>query len=340
MAYKKLFNVLSGHCESSPPIWFMRQAGRYLPEYQKLRQQKENFIEFCHDSHLTVEATLQPLKRFDLDAAIIFSDILLIPRALGSEVSFTEKQGPSLSPYQRCDFHEDSFSHQLEVVYESLERVKSQLPPHQALLGFIGAPWTLAAYMIEGHTSRDFLNARLWSLTHPNDFSHLMNVLIEACSCHAIGQLKAGSDAIQIFDSWAGCLPESLFHDYCLTPMKEIIRRIKKSVPNAKVIVFAKGCGVSHQSLAMHSGADGVSCDSTMPPSWLADHVQPYAAVQGTLDPADLVIGGKRMMAQTQKMLDTLGNGCYIFNCGHGILPVTPPDHIEQLIGFIRSYDL
>lgn len=338
---KTLMEVLSKRKSIRLPIWFMRQAGRYLPEYHKIRQKHKSFIDFCLHKDSVIEVTLQPLKRFDIDAAIIFSDILLIPHALGCKVKFIENKGPVLSSLDDKkvlpSLNEDILNEKLSVVYRSLTQVRASLAKHHSLIGFVGAPWTLSAYMIEGQGSRDFQKARLWSLQNKERFKRLISLLSDACALHLINQLKAGADCVQIFESWAGCLPRSLLYDYSLAPIKNIIAQCRRAYPSAKIILFAKGCADFYEDYARHSGADAIGCDSSISTQFLSSKVQPHCVVQGTLDPLFLVKGGTHMKMEAENIVANLKKGGHIFNCGHGVLPMTPPSHLEELIDFLRS---
>ena len=290
---------------------------------------------------MAAEATLQPLQRFDLDAAIIFSDILVIPQALGQRVSFEEGKGPLLEPITEGDdlsgLTVDGLERSLGPVYEALARVREALSERVALIGFAGAPWTLATYMIEGGTSRDFAKVKAFAYRDPETFGRLIDMLSDAVTRHLIKQVEAGAEAVQIFDSWAGVLPIAEFHAWCLTPTAEILSLFKQSCPEVPMIAFPRGAGLHYADFARLGGLDGVSIDTTVPPAWAAESLQPRIAVQGNLDPVRLMVGGTGMTAAVEQIVGALSAGRFIFNLGHGVLPGTPPAHVEALIATVRA---
>ena len=319
----------------------MRQAGRYLPEYRELRSQAGTFLDFCYTPELAVEATLQPIRRFSLDGAIVFSDILVVPDALGQDVTFTEGKGPRLDLLRTSEdlkrLKQDDMEAKLQPVYETIARLRRALAPEIALIGFAGAPWTLAAYMIEGETSRDFSRVMRWAETKPRSFAKLLDLLIDAISKHLIRQIKAGADAVQIFDSWAGVLSPEAFEVYGLRPTQAIVRNLRAAVPQALVIGFPRGIDALYKDYAERSGVDGVSIDTATSPQWAAVELQTKVCIQGNLDPGALVEGKKRMHEETMRILKALGSGPFIFNLGHGVVPETPPEHVSELLGIVRS---
>jgi uroporphyrinogen decarboxylase len=324
------------------PVWLMRQAGRYLPEYRALRAQAPSFLEFCYTPELAVEATLQPVRRFGLDAAILFSDILVIPDAMGQAVEFREGEGPRLAPLRSADdmARLDMWNtrKRLHPVYDAIERVKKALPDGVALIGFAGAPWTLAAYMIEGGASRDFRHAKGWALRAPDEFDRLLAMLESAVTQHLLTQIEAGAEAVQIFDSWAGVVPDGLFDRLCAAPLNRIAARLKAERPEVPIIAFPRGAGLNYRRIAGLGAVDAVSIDYAVPCDWARDTLQPLVTVQGNLDPIALVEGGAALEREASRILDLLGNGSFVFNLGHGVILETPPDHVAALVALVRGW--
>jgi len=341
-ADKPLIRALRGESDMPPPLWLMRQAGRYLPEYRELRQQAGSFLELCYNPVLAAEVTLQPITRFAMDAAILFSDILVIPDALGAEVRFVEGEGPRLKPLRNSDDIEalrlDRIADHLAPVYETVERVAAGLPKTAALIGFAGAPWTVATYMIEGGSSRDFAATRGWAMDDPESFQRLIEILVAATVDYLVGQLRHGAEVLQVFDSWAGVLSESEFRRWSLGPMKAIVDGVRAVFPDAPIIGFPRGAGVMMRDYAVETGIDGISIDSATPVTWAAKALQPDCTVQGNLDPLCLLAGGARMTDEITAILEALAGGPLIFNLGHGILPATPPEHVAELVGAVRGW--
>ncbi|MFT5539449.1 MAG: uroporphyrinogen decarboxylase [Alphaproteobacteria bacterium] len=341
MTIKPLIKALQGKRLDVPPVWLMRQAGRYLPEYRKIRSGAKNFLDFCYTPELAVEATLQPIRRFAMDGAIIFSDILVIPDALGQEVSFVEGKGPVLVPLENSEsvskLSLEPVSQRLQPVYEALSVVKGELPPETALIGFAGAPWTIATYMIEGGSSKNFARAKSWIYSDPNGFSRLIDLLVNAIANHLIAQVSAGAEALQIFDSWAGVLPERAFRQWTIEPIKKIITRVKAIHPDVPIIGFPNRAGVMYAAFAAETGVDAVSIDSSVPLGWAAAELQSQVTVQGNLDPIALLSGGAALKDAVRTILDGMKNGAHVFNLGHGVLPPTPPDHVAQLVDYVRG---
>lgn len=325
-----------------PPLWLMRQAGRYLPEYRELRRRAGSFLELCYNPALAAEVTLQPITRFGMDAAILFSDILVIPDALGAEVSFVEGEGPRITPLRNTAdidaLRLDRIEDHLAPVYETVERVAGELPEAAALIGFAGAPWTVATYMIEGGSSRDFAAARGWAIRDPASFQRLIDILVAATVEYLVAQLRHGAEALQVFDSWAGILPESEFRRWSITPMKSIVEGVRAAYPDAPIIGFPRGAGVMMRDYVTETGVDGVSIDSAMPAKWAALTLQPLCAVQGNFDPFCLLAGGERMIEETIAILEALAGGPFIFNLGHGVVPATPPEHVARLVETVRGW--
>ena len=287
---KPLLAALRGEVRHPPPLWLMRQAGRYLPEYRALRARAGSFLDLCYDPPLAAEASLQPLKRFDLDGVILFSDILVVAEALGVKLWFQEGEGPCLEPIREGDslpvFDEGRQRQHLAPVYEAMERVVAAAPAGATVLGFAGAPWTLATYMVGGGKSRDFMVVKGWAYRDPESFARLIETVQEAVAAHLIAQLDAGAEAVQIFDSWAGALPEGEFQRWCIEPVTKIVAAVKAVHPAAPVIGYPRGAGVAYERFAAETGVDAVSIDSTVAPAWAAAKLQQRCTVQGNLDPA------------------------------------------------------
>lgn len=338
---KPLLKVLQGNVIKAPPCWLMRQAGRHLKEYRVLRSQKSSFLDFCLSPKLAAKATLQPVGRYDIAAAIIFSDILIIPHALGQAVEFIENKGPVLDPLLSLDRTDRLNWGGTEAVIgrvcEALELVKPQLSPSVALIGFAGAPWTLACYMIEGGASRDFNKVKLFALRWPDAFQDLLDRLALVTAEYLIAQVKAGADALQLFDSWAGAVPASHFHDWVIGPTKRIVKKLKESCPGVPLIGFPRRCGASYRDYYEQTGVDALSLDETINLTFVRRELGSKAILQGALDPALLVVGGAPLKREVERQLKILNTGPYIFNLGHGVLPETPPGHVEDLIRFIQG---
>ncbi|HEX9809064.1 MAG TPA: uroporphyrinogen decarboxylase [Alphaproteobacteria bacterium] len=339
---KPLIEALRGERGAPPPVWLMRQAGRYLPEYRELRAKAGGFLRFCYTPELAVEATLQPIRRFAMDGAILFSDILVVADALGRKVGFVEGRGPVLEPLSGDDEIRElslgRLDERLAPVWQAASETRARLPAHVALIGFVGAPWTLACYVIEGAASRDFARARAFAHGNPEAFGRLLGILGEAAARHAIAQIEAGADAIQIFDSWAGCLPEDGLRRWSLAPIAEIARRIKAAHPEVPVIAFPRGAGAMYEAYAAEAGLDALSIDTAVPLAWAADRLQARAVLQGNLDPALVTVGGEPMTRAARRILEVLGHGPLVFNLGHGVLPETPPGHVAALVETVRRW--
>ena len=338
---KKILKALQGHQLETPPIWLMRQAGRHLPEYRKLRKKTETFLEFCYSPELAIEATLQPVKRYDIDAAILFSDILVIPDALGQKVDFVKGKGPKLTPIRRIsDVNElsvEAIEDNLKSVFETIAGVKEQLHSNKTLIGFSGAPWTLACYMVEGGGSKDFEKTRLWAKTDPEDFKVLINLLIVGISRYLVQQIRYGCDVIQIFDSWASVLDSEGFDKWVIKPTSKIIENVREIYPEFPIIGFPKGAGVNYLKYQSETRASGVSFDSSVPLNWIRDNIQTKTTVQGNLDNMLLLSGGHQLDEQVNKIVEVLGDGPFIFNLGHGVLPNTSIDNVERVIKILRK---
>ena len=340
-ARKSLLAALQGEVLNPPPIWLMRQAGRYLPEYRKTRAKAKNFLDFCFRPDLAVEATLQPIRRYGFDAAILFSDIMVVPHALGQKVWFEEGRGPRLEPVsdlaglERLSFA--GFDEALSPCYETLRRLSRELPKPTALIGFAGAPWTVASYMVEGGGSRDYVAAKGWAYGDPAGFQRLIDLLVEATVRYFEAQIAAGAEALQLFDSWAGALPEAELRRWCLAPAREIVARIKAKHPTVPIILFPRGAGLLYRDYARQSGADALAIDTTVPLAWARDELQPHMTLQGNLDPIHLVSGGPGLQAAVEAILRELGQGPLIFNLGSGIIPQAQPELVAQLVAQVRG---
>ena len=341
LTMKPLLRVLEGIREPVPPIWLMRQAGRYLPEYRALREKAGSFLELCFDPKCAAEITVQPIRRFGFDAAILFSDILVVPHALGQRVTFTEGEGPQLDAIEdvtslRRLRHEINHE-QLEPVYEAIGRVKENLPTAVALLGFCGAPWTLATYMIAGRGTIDQRPARLFAYRFPQAFAQLIDLLVEASASYLTRQFVAGVDAVQIFDTWAGILPAGEFHSWCVEPCARIVAAVRNKIPKAKIIGFPRGAGTGLTSYVQAVPVDAIGLDWTLDLAFARDHIQRKRPVQGNLDPLALLAGGGALDRATDAILEAFADGPFVFNLGHGVLPDTPIAHVERLVSRVRG---
>jgi len=338
---KLILDVLNGGSRKPPPIWLMRQAGRYLPEYRALREKAGGFLDLVFNPELAAEVTLQPIRRFGFDAAILFSDILVVPHALGQTVTFAVGEGPLLDPIKdRTDFERltSAVDHQvLAPVYETIRRVKADLPLAVTLLGFCGAPWTVATYMIAGRGTPDQAPARLFAYRDAAAFDVLMDVLIEASASYLVRQLQAGADAVQIFDTWAGVLSPEQFDRWCIAPTKRIVTMVRLQVPTAKIIGFPRGAGSQLPRYVAETGVDAAGLDWMIDRSFAREHVQGSVPVQGNLDPLVLLAGGIALDRAVDAVLDAFASGPFIFNLGHGILPETPIAHVEQMLKRVRG---
>jgi len=339
---KPLLRTLAGERCAIPPIWLMRQAGRYLPEYRAIREKTNSFLDLCFNPKLAAEVTLQPIRRFGFDAAILFSDILVVPHALGQHVTFEAGEGPQLDalkdPEALNRLRIEIDHSKLAPVYETIERVKPELPASVALLGFCGAPWTVATYMIAGRGTADQLPARLFAYRHPEAFSKLIDLLIEASASYLVRQFAAGVDAVQIFDTWAGVLPADEFRKWCIEPTARIVASVREQFPRARIIGFPRGAGTELQRYLDAVPVDAVGLDWMMELSFARDYIQPSRTIQGNLDPLALLAGGAALDHATDAILETFGRHPFIFNLGHGILPDTPISHVERLIARVRNH--
>jgi len=338
-------DVLDGGRRRTPPIWLMRQAGRYLPEYRALRQQAGSFLDLCFNPELASEVTLQPIRRFGFDAAILFSDILVIPKALGRDVRFVEGEGPRLDPIDEAGVVEVAARSResghvvggLQAVIETVGRVRGSLGPETALIGFCGAPWTVATYMIAGRGTSDQAPARLFSLRSEAAFAALIDALTQASTDYLVAQLQAGADAVQLFDSWAGVLGPQAFRRWSLEPATRIVAGVRAKVPNARFIGFPKGADRALATYGRETGVNAVGADWTIRLADLRAETADAIALQGNLDPMALVAGGAALDAGIDRILGDMAGGRLIFNLGHGIVPETPIAHVERLVARVRS---
>jgi len=339
---KPLLDVLHHQRRSPPPIWLMRQAGRYLPEYRAVREKVDDFLKLCFTPELAAEVTLQPLRRFGFDAAILFSDILVVPYALGQPVRFSAGEGPQLDPIvDRGDLGrlKAEIDHGvLAPVHETIREVKGRIGPNVALLGFCGAPWTVASYMVAGRGTPDQEPARLFAYTDAKAFGGLIDKLIDASADYLVRQLQAGVDAVQIFDTWAGVLPAEEFVCWCVEPTQRILAKVRREVPGAKVIGFPRGIGTGFLRYIEDVPVDAVGLDWSVDLAFARDQIQCRVPVQGNLDPLVLVAGGAALDQAVDRILEAFSERPFIFNLGHGILPHTPIAHVEQMLARVRGF--
>lgn len=339
MAAGKFLEALKGNTIFPPPVWMMRQAGRYLPEYRETRKRAGGFLDLCYDPDLAVEVTLQPIRRFGFDAAILFSDILVVPHALGRDLRFEEGTGPLMTPILEKDIDGldgSSFHERLAAVYETVRRLRRELPEETALIGFCGAPWTIATYMVAGRGTLDQAPARLFGYKSPEAFARLLDVIAAWSAEYLIRQIEAGADAVQIFDSWAGILDEASFERWCVRPVAEIVRRVREKHPHVPIIGFPKGAGALLSGYRAATGVTALGLDWTVPLEQ-ARQLQKEGAVQGNLDPLRLVAGGRALSEGVEAILTALGSGPLVFNLGHGVTPNTPLEHVEAMVRQVRG---
>ncbi len=339
---KRLLKVLKGEAVDRPPVWFMRQAGRYLPEYRETRAKAGSFLNLCYDPELATEVTHQPLRRYDFDAAILFADILLVPHALGQHLEFVEGEGPKLDAIETTEqlaaLKPERIHENLAPVYETVRRLAETLPPHVTLIGFAGAPWTVASYMVGGKGSAGLDGVRRWIYGHTDLFDALMDMLVDVTAAYLSAQVKAGAQVLQVFDSWAGGLPPEGFDAWCVEPMKKLVARLKETHPDVPIIGFPRASGALYERFVKAVPVDGVSLDTGIPLDYARTVLQPHTVVQGNLDPMVLVAGGSALDTHVRTRLDALGPDRYIFNLGHGIVPQTPPEHVAQVIAGLQSW--
>jgi uroporphyrinogen decarboxylase len=338
---KPLLEVLDGRRQAKPPLWLMRQAGRYLPEYRAVRQGIPSFLDLCFTPSLAAEVTMQPIRRFGFDAAILFSDILVVPHALGQKVTFDAGEGPRLDPIADAatigNLRLDRGVDRLAPVYETVRLVKAMLPPAVALLGFCGAPWTVATYMVAGRGTDDQGPARRFIYRDPEGFSRLINILVGTSVEYLVGQLKAGVDAVQIFDSWAGVLPPDEFRRWCIEPVQRLVSGVRAQVPHARIIGFPRGAGVLLAGYAEQVPVNAIGLDWTVDRSFVQAHVPAGIAVQGNLDPLALLVGGAALDRSVDQVLESFYDRPVVVNLGQGIQPQKTVDHVAPRVGRVRG---
>lgn len=335
-----LLKVLKGEVLAKPPVWLMRQAGRYLPEYRALRAKAKGFLDLCYRPDWAAEITLQPIKRFDFDAAILFADILVVPDALGQNVTFEEGAGPQLDAMEPKALLEhlkpDGVHDKFSLIFQTVEEVRSGLSADKTLIGFCGAPWTVATYMIAGRGTPDQAPARLAAYRDPENFALLLELLVEISVTYLSGQIAAGAQAVQIFDSWAGVLPDDEFQRWVIAPTAKMVGKLKKMHPDVPIIGFPRGSGGLSEQFLLDTRVDAIGCDTSMPVAQMRK-LGAKAAVQGNLDPLLLVAGGALLESRIQDIIGALSGVPHIFNLGHGILQTTPIEHVERLIAAVRQ---
>ena len=336
---KLILRALAGETLPTPPIWMMRQAGRYLPEYRATRAEAGDFLSLCYNSDLAAEVTLQPIRRYGFDAAILFADILLLPQALGADLWFETGEGPRLAP-RLAESRLEEFvpaPERLNPVIDTVRKVSAALPAETTFLGFAGSPWTVATYMVHGQGSKDQTEARRMAHAEPERFGALIEAIISATVDYLGNQIDAGVDAVQLFDSWAGSISPAQFEKWVIAPNAEIVRRLKARNPNAVIIGFPKGAGGKLAAYAEGTGVDALGLDETVDPHWANRELPKGLPVQGNLDPLALIAGGDVLKDAVQNILSVFENRPHIFNLGHGILPDTPIENVELLLNLVRK---
>lgn len=332
---------LSGEVMATPPIWLMRQAGRYLPEYREVRAKAGGFLELCYNPAFATEVTLQPIRRFGFDAAILFCDILVVPHALGQKLWFVQGEGPRLEPVADAkrlgEIHEEIDEDVLAPVYETVGKVKAALPDKTGFIGFCGAPWTVATYMVAGRGTPDQGPAKELFTRDPELFARLIDRIVTASIAHLNAQIDGGVDAVQIFDSWAGSLGEDDFVRWCIAPTKRIVDGVRARHPKAKIIGFPRGAGRLIPSYVKATGVDAVGLETDIDREFARTQIQSLAPIQGHLDPQLLRAGGAELEREVEAIRTSFGAGPFVFNLGHGILPDTPIAHVERLVAAVRS---
>lgn len=341
---KKLLRTLKGEKFKNPPIWLMRQAGRYLPEYREIRSKANNFLELCYNPKLASEITLQPIKRFGFDGAILFSDILVIPDALGVKVEFVKNEGPKLEKVldekSLLNLKLGNIENHLGNVFETINLVKGGLDQNTTFIGFSGSPWTIATYMVEGGGSKNFENVRSLAISNPQFFQKLVDILVEAISIYLIKQIETGVEVVKLFDSWAGVLPESEFEKWVIKPNQQIIENVRKKYPQVPIILFTRGAGVLYEKVALNTGATALAIDQNLPKKWAKEILQEKSGkiIQGNLDNILLANGSlEEIERETLGILKFFSDKTFIFNLGHGVLPHTPIANIEKLLQIVRN---
>ncbi len=339
---KTILKALAGETQAVPPIWMMRQAGRYLPEYKATRAKAGDFLSLCYNPELATEVTLQPIRRYGFDAAILFADILLVPQALGADLWFVTGEGPRLSTItSQADFDKlgpaADVHETLNPIYQTVRNLRSALPPETTLIGFAGAPWTVATYMIAGRGTPDQGPAHALKSENRPVFQALMDRITEATILYLSAQIDAGAEVVKIFDSWAGSLKGADFEDFAVAPAKRIISALKEKHPTTPVIAFPREAGDGYIGFHAKTGADCVAVDDSVTPEWAAANVQKDGCVQGNLASRHMVTGGEDLVRETRKVVEGFRNGPHIFNLGHGITPEADPDNVQLMIDTIRG---
>lgn len=339
---RRFLRPFCGEALDVPPIWLMRQAGRYLPEYRETRADAGGFLDLCYNPALATEVTLQPIRRYGFDAAILFSDILVIPHAIGQGVRFVEGEGPRLDPIEDAAgleaLNTDRLHTNLAPVYETVARLRQDLPSETALIGFCGAPWTVATYMVAGRGTTDQAPARLWAYRDPDGFGKLIDTLVDSSIEYLSRQVEAGAEVVQIFDTWAGALPDEQMEKWVVEPTRRMVSEINRRHPEVPLIGFARGAGASAKHYADSTGVDGLGCDTAQGLAFVrsefSDADRPV--LQGNLDPLLLVSGGDQLDARVDQIVETMRGAPFVFNLGHGIVPQTPPEHVDRLVKRVR----
>lgn len=341
LSEKPILQALRGEVLEPPPFWLMRQAGRYLPEYRALRERVGGFLDLCYAPDHAAEVTLQPIRRFGMDAAILFSDILVVPQAMGQKLWFEPGEGPALTPVgtreEVAALTVAGVTERLQPVYRAARIVAERLPPQIALIGFAGAPWTVATYMVEGRSSRDFPAIKQWALGDPSGFAVLIDKLVAATSAHLSAQITAGADVVQLFDTWAGVVPSADFDRWVIEPTRRIVDEVRRAHPQTPIIGFPRGIGALYERYFRETSVTALSIDAVTPIEEAVKRLQAIGPIQGNLDPRILVEGGNALDAAVLKILAATKRGPFIFNLGHGVLPETPISHVERLAQLIRG---
>jgi uroporphyrinogen decarboxylase len=344
---KKLLATLAGdpgrRQNERPPFWLMRQAGRYLPEYRALRAKAGSFLDLCLNPDFATEVTLQPIRRYGMDGAILFSDILIVPWALGQELSFQDGEGPRLDPVRSVADLERRLSRgrvleRAAPVFETVRRLSSALPAETTLIGFAGAPWTVASYMVEGQGSKDYLQIKRWAFTDPAGFTRLIDLLVDATVDYLSAQVSAGAEVLKLFDSWAGALAPEDFERWVVDPTRRIVEAVKRLHPGIPIIGFPRGAGHGYVSYAAQTGVDGMALDTSVPLDWATKTLPANLVLQGNLDPIRLVAGGAALRDAARNILEACRNRRHIFNLGHGVVQQTPPEHVGELADLIHAW--
>ncbi len=340
---KPLLLALEGKRQPTPPVWLMRQAGRYLPEYRATRAEAGSFLDLCYRPDLAAEVTLQPIRRYPLDAAILFSDILVVPQALGRRLWFVENEGPKLAPIEdaaEIEALDPTTIHEpLAPVYETVERVRAGLPDAVTLIGFSGAPWTLACYMIDGQGSKEFMKTRAFAASQPDAFRLLIERLEAAIAAYLGRQIEAGAEVVKLFDSWAGVLAPDGFERWCRGPLERIVRAVRAAHPTVPVIAFPRGVGANYVTFASSVPMQGLALDTSVDMDWAAAAIDPRVTLQGNLDPVALMVGGDALDRATDRIRAAMAERAHVFNLGHGVLQWTEPDHVTRLLRRLKGAD-